>query len=166
MNTPPSPHKTAWPHPALIIGIVSAFLAAWLWDASVASTPPKPNMILGAAQVTDAQCRENTRSDSGKTVTYFLPAIAYNYSAAGKSYEGHGYMMDPVILSMNREQCERLIVELKVSNSKTVWYAQADPADAVLNPNTPQPPLAIEIFTVLASVLVVLGIWLQLRWRR
>jgi hypothetical protein len=164
MNTPANPYKTSWPHPALILGICSAFLAAWLWDASVASVPPAPDMILGSALVTDTQCRENTRVENGRSETYFLPALTYTYSANGRNFEGHSYTMDPVFLKMNRDQCERLNVELRASNTKTIWYSQSNPANAVLNPSTPQPPLAIEIFTVLASILVVLGIWLQLRW--
>jgi len=128
----------------LLIGIAAVVGGITLMSASrkARSWP----VVTG--RITERTVGPSTTTGASRPGRYFEPRVTYDYTVAGKSYQGHRI----AIATAAYDEDKARAVANELPDSVEVHYDPANPADAVLQPSSIGMSVLVLIFGALAAL--------------
>jgi hypothetical protein len=128
----------------LVIGVAAVVGGITLMSASrKASGWP---VVTG--RIVERSVGPSTTTGASRPGRYFEPRVTYDYTVAGKSYQGH--RIGIATQAYDEDKARKVASELP--DSVEVHYNPADPSDALLQPSSAGMGLLVLIFGVIAAL--------------
>lgn len=128
----------------LLIGVAAVVGGITLMSASrKARSWPVTN-----GRITERSVGPSTTTGASRPGRYFEPRVTYDYTVAGKSYQGHRIGL--ATEAFDEDKARKVVDELP--DAVEVHYDPANPGDAVLQPSSIGMSLLVLIFGVIAAL--------------
>ncbi|HEX3766580.1 MAG TPA: DUF3592 domain-containing protein [Kofleriaceae bacterium] len=128
----------------LLIGVAAVVGGITLMSASRKAR----SWPVATGRITERSVGPSTTTGASRPGRYFEPRVTYDYTVAGKSYQGHRIGL--ATEAYDEDKARKVASELP--DSVEVHYNPADPSDAVLQPSS----LAMSLFVLIFGVIAVL----------
>jgi hypothetical protein len=128
----------------LLIGIAAVVGGITLMSASRKAR----SWPVTTGRITERSVGPSTTTGASRPGRYFEPRVTYDYTVAGKSYQGHRIGL--ATEAYDEDKARKVVNELP--DAVEVHYDPANPGEAVLQPSSIGMSLLVLIFGVIAAL--------------